>query len=320
MVLSEEKWARLTNILTCLRRISRDVGTSRQHALAFATAAPSPTLSNPEVMVPLAAVQSSPTPLPCKGKAVVIESDEDSSEGSISKRPKPTPVMHSSSIGRSVSPRDHTIGVPLLPDLGGTGASTPPVLELPLVLQHAIKGFQQGVIANSDEAAARERLGFNFGALLAQSDALLTRAESGENSLLAHSFVAREATLREKLVHLSKLLHAKRREVTELEARVLSLQIWVFELEEADEVSQSKITESISHEAQLGRVEAELHQQAKRFEEAEVELTGDVLDAYDEGFRDALAQVACAHPGLDITPFTVSNCVENGQIVPKVLP
>ena len=141
----------------------------------------------------------------------MIESDEDSSEGPSSKRPKPTPVMvsHSSSTSRSISPWDHATDVPLLPNLGGTGASTPPVLELPLVLQHAIKDFQQGVTADSDEAAARERLGFSFGALLAQSDALLTRAESGETSLLARSFAVREATLREELVHLSKLLHAK---------------------------------------------------------------------------------------------------------------
>ena len=124
--------------------------------------------------------------------------------------------------------------------------------------------------------------------------------------------------------NLSKQLHVKCREVTELEARVLSLRIRVFELEEADEVSQSKITElerrSISREVQLVQAEAELHQQAKRLKEAKAELTGDVLDAYDAGFEDALAQVACAHPGMDITPFTVSNRVENGQIVPRVLP
>jgi len=140
--------------------------------------------------------------------------------------------------------------------------------------------------------------------------------------LLARSFAAREATLREELVHLSKLLHAKLREVIELEARVLSLRIRVFELEEADEACQSKTTElerrSISREGQLGRVEAELHQQAKRFEEAEAEQTGDVLDAYDKGFRDVLTQVACAHSGMDITPFAVSNCVGNRKIVPRV--
>ena len=39
-------------------------------------------------------------------------------------------------------------------------------------------------------------------------------------------------------------------------------------------------------------MEAELLQQAKRFEEAEAKLIEDVLDAYDARFGDALAQVA----------------------------
>jgi len=215
------------------------------------------------------------------------------------------------------------IGLSLLPDLGGTGASTPPIPELLLVLQHAIKGFQQGVTADLDEVATRERLGFNFRELLAQLNALLSRAESGDSSI-ARLFAAREATLREELVHLSKLLHAKRQEVSVLEARVLALRVRVFELEEADEESKAKIVgleqRSVCREALLGRAEVELHQQAKRFEEAEADLTRDVLDAYDEGFRDDLAQVACVHPKVDITPFTTSNLVENGKIVPRVLP
>jgi len=195
------------------------------------------------------------------------------------------------------------------------------------------------VTVDLDEAVAREGLGFNFGVLLAQSNALLTSAEPGvmeaktkeETSSLARLFATHEAALREGLAHLrhseeslNKQLHTKCREVTELEARVLSLRIWVFELEEADEESKSKIMglerRSTSREVQLGQVEAELHQQPKRFEEDEAELTGDVFDAYDTGFRDALAQVACVHPGMDITPFTVSNCVANGQIVPRDLP
>ena len=67
-------------------------------------------------------------------------------------------------------------------------------------------------------------------------------------------------------------------------------------------------------------MEAELLQQAKRFEEAKAELTEDVLDACDTGFGHALAQVACAHPGMDTTPFTTSNRVANEQIVPRVFP
>jgi len=136
MVLSEEKWAKLNDILAHLRGISMDVGTSSHHALASATA-PSPTPSTPGVAVPPATTQSSRAPFLYKGKAVEIESDENSAEGPISKRLRPTPTMvsHSSSTGRSVSPLDHMTSVALFPDLGVTSASvTPPALELPLVL------------------------------------------------------------------------------------------------------------------------------------------------------------------------------------------
>jgi len=70
----------------------------------------------------------------------------------------------------------------------------------------------------------------------------------------------------------------------------------------------------------LGRVEAELLQQAQRFEEVEAELTGNVVDAYDAGFEDALAQVACVLPEMDASPFASSNRVVNGHIVLRTLP
>jgi len=109
-----------------------------------------------------------------------------------------------------------------------------------------------------------------------------------------------------------------------LEARVLSLRDRVFELEEAEEESKAKITglerRSTNLEVQLDRAKAEFRQQAKRFEEAEADLTGDVQDVYDEGFKDALAQVACVHPEVDTTPFSTSNLVDNGKIVTRVFP
>ena len=104
----------------------------------------------------------------------------------------------------------------------------------------------------------------------------------------------------------------------------MSLQVQVFEQEEAEEESKAKITglerRSANLVVQLDRAKAEFRQQAKRFEEAETDLTGDVLDAYDEGFRDALVQVACVHPKVHTTPFSASNLVDNGKIVSRVLP
>jgi len=72
MGLTEEKWAKLTDILTRIHGVSRDVGTSLQHVRALAAAASSPAPCNPGVSVPLPAVQPSPTSLSCRGKAVVI--------------------------------------------------------------------------------------------------------------------------------------------------------------------------------------------------------------------------------------------------------
>jgi len=65
---------------------------------------------------------------------------------------------------------------------------------------------------------------------------------------------------------LSKQLHNKCQKVVELEARILPLRIWVFQLEEVAEASKAKMArlekKSINREVQLGRVEVELIQQA----------------------------------------------------------
>jgi len=56
----------------------------------------------------------------------------------------------------------------------------------------------------------------------------------------------------------------------------------------------------------------ELLQQAEEFKKVETELTEDAVDAYVVGFEDALAQVVCAHPEMDASPFATSNRVVDG--------
>jgi len=106
---------------------------------------------------------------------VEIESDEDFAEGSVFKRLRPTTATtsHSSTAGRPTSLQDQTPNASSPPSLfaledGGESApAASSALELSDVLQHALKGFQLGVTENSDETAARERLGLNFSTLLA---------------------------------------------------------------------------------------------------------------------------------------------------------
>jgi len=221
-------------------------------------------------------------------------------------------TFHSSTAGRPASPRVQTPSAPSSPDLfaledSGTSApAAPPALELLAVLQHALKDFEARVALV--EANAKE-----------------------ETTLLARLFATRKTALKQELAclrrsekDLSKRLHDRYQEVVELEEKILPLRIRVFELEETAEASKAKMAgfeeRSINREVQPGRVEAELLQQAKRFEEAEAEMTGDDVDVYDAGFEDAFAQVACVHPEMDASPFAVSNRIVNGQIVPRILP
>jgi len=134
MVLNEEKRAKLAGILTRRQGVSGGASTSTPRALASATAAPSPTPSTPAVAIPLAAAQTSPAPFPYERKVVEIKSDEESAEGSVLKRLRPTmtTTSHSSTIGRPTSPRDRTPSTPSSPDLfaledGGTSAPTAPL-------------------------------------------------------------------------------------------------------------------------------------------------------------------------------------------------
>ena len=121
---------------------------------------------------------------------------------------------------------------------------------------------------------------------------------------------------------LSKRLHDKSQEAVELEAKILPLQTWAIELEEAAEATKAKMARleesSTNQEVQFGRVEVELLKQAEKFKKVEVELTEDVTNAYAVRFKDALAQVSCAHPEME--PFATSKCVVDGRIVPRVFP
>jgi len=65
----------------------------------------------------------------------------------------------------------------------------------------------------------------------------------------------------------------------------------------------------------LGQVEGELAEKVGSFRKTEEELTNDVTAAYGEGFQDAIAQFACVHPEVDLTPFGESKCVVDGQLV-----
>jgi len=130
--------------------------------------------------------------------------------------------------------------------------------------------------------------------------------------------------LRQSEKDVKKWLFDKDQEYTDLESKVLPLRTKVMELKEQEEATKAKMAKleerAISREVQLCRVEGELVEKTELFKKAEAKLLEDAADAYGGGFEDALAQIACVHPKLDLTPFTVLKRVVDGQLVPIAIP
>jgi len=114
---------------------------------------------------------------------------------------------------------------------------------------------------------------------------------------------------------LAKRLHDKGQEAVQLEAKILPLRARVIEQEDEAEQTKAKMTKleerATNREVQLGHVEVELTQHAGNFKKAE--MIEDTADAYAAGFEDTLAQVACAHPEMDTSPFATSNVSWTGR-------
>ena len=95
----------------------------------------------------------------------------------------------------------------------------------------------------------------------------------------------------------------------------------MIELKEKAEEIHSKMARleerATQQEVQLGQLDGELAHKVELFKQTEEELTNDVANAYGAGFEDAMAQVACVHPKMDLSPFEVTKRVIDGQLVAK---
>jgi len=93
-------------------------------------------------------------------------------------------TSHSSSTRRPASFRDHPPSASFpqgVLALKGGGESVPesaPAPELPLVLQHILKGYQSGAVGNSVDEAMRKNLALGVGEFLALANAFSHEAQS----------------------------------------------------------------------------------------------------------------------------------------------
>ena len=66
---------------------------------------------------------------------------------------------------------------------------------------------------------------------------------------------------------------------------------------------------------ELAKLKEEIVRKDELFQQAKDELTSDVVDSYAAGFEDAMTQVVCVHPGMDLSQTGLNKTTVNGQLV-----
>jgi len=132
----------------------------------------------------LATLKASPPPAPLeKNKGVVVipsDEDEDSVDGPVFKRRRTTTVAtsHSSSDRHPASLRDNPPSASSPPqylslDEGAEIVPEPtptPAPELPRVIHHILRGYQQQIMGNFTDEALLESMTLNLGGFLARTN------------------------------------------------------------------------------------------------------------------------------------------------------
>ena len=239
-----------------------------------------------------------------------------------------------------------------VPEGGGEtvpeGQEMPSTSPLPLLLQQIFSRFQvQEVVEDLSGNLLRGCMVDVLGDLLIAFNLALYRTQEAEDlkvrvAKLEEELIAKTkaftncetaiylelASLRQSEKDAKKALHDKGQEAVELEAKILPFRTHAVELEDLEMELKGKVANleerATQREILLGQFEGELAEKIESlagtiesFKRTEAELTNDVIDAYGEGFQDAIAQFACAHPEVDLTPFCESKCVVDGKIVPR---
>ena len=66
---------------------------------------------------------------------------------------------------------------------------------------------------------------------------------------------------------------------------------------------------------ELTKLKEEMDCKDESFQQTKDELTSDVVDTYAAGFEDTMAQVACVHPGVDLSQTGLNKTIADGQLV-----
>jgi len=246
---------------------------------------------------------------------VVIPSDEDedSVDGPVFKRRRTTAVAtsHSSSDRCPASLRDNPPSASPPPQYlaleeGAESVPEPtpaPAPELPRVIQHILRGYQQETTGNFTDEALPESIALSLGGFLTRANSSFHQAEvkAKEKQALADElvlvkeqmakqaqrFFIQEAALTEEMgvlrkaeLEANKRLHDEGQKYTTLLAKVVPLRAEIAELKDVVAATQAKMTNleehSVTREVHLGKVEAELVEKTEALAKAKEELAAQI--------------------------------------------
>jgi len=87
---------------------------------------------------------------------------------------------------------------------------------------------------------------------------------------------------------------------------------------EAFDIMKADITKQLAEKVgTLADMEKKLASQAERSQKDKNELLDDAEDAFAAGFEEALSQVVCEHPEMDVSNYAPVNHVVEGKVVPR---
>ena len=184
---------------------------------------------------------------------------------------------------------------------------------------------------------------FNQEAAIKEALKVAQKAEEATNKRLHVAgqtyteLVAKVVSLHEQIVEL-KVAEASKTKVTNLEARCASQEVNLGKVEanltakneafdllkaelaaknEAFDLMKADLTKQLAEKAEvLAAMEKELASQAARSQKVEKELLDDATNAFATGFEEALSQVVCEHPEMDVSNYGPTKHVVEGNVVP----
>jgi len=214
----------------------------------------------------------------------------------------------------------------------------PPAAELPAFLQEFLQTFIDGEMESQGENPLQGHAAKGLGAFLITSSRASTqvqelRAEmlklkeaASQDALQIKKLTQCETALHLELVDLrqtdketKRLLFEESQEALSAHAKILPLRNEVIVLQDKVEDTQAKMVRleerATQQEVRLGQLEGELVRKDEVFSEIKEELTNDVVGAYGVRFEDAMAQVACVNPGVDLSQTGLTKRIVDGQVV-----